>query len=199
MLSSGKKAGITVGESVTTLSIDYPGSKPELYLDEEIILDLTQTKSLSDVIIKKEGELNEMAEQEKQAIKQDQNNPELYGALAGLYAWQGEFEAALDALRWRIALDGRDPLQQYASFEPWRRRIQDKPTPDSWDGLLRIYSPWRNRFQDRAETYVLAALVLAEQRNDLTCTKVQLQLGLDRKAEPRGLLLHYLHHFQESE
>jgi hypothetical protein len=112
--------------------------------------------------------------------------------LGSLYGWQGANEAALDAFRRRVVLDGRKPLELYAPFEVWRLRLADEPIPDPWDSVSGVYRRWSGRFPERAEGHVLRALVLQEHRMETTKAENQLQLGLEQGARPPGLLNHYL-------
>jgi len=126
------------------------------------------------------------------ALILDADNPELHGALASLYAWQGAEEASLNALRRRVALDKHDPLSRYAPFLKWRLQLTGEPLPGPSEGMLQIYKPWRNRFPDRAETYALTALVWQESMGNTERASSFLHAGLDKGAEPRELLLEYL-------
>ena len=126
------------------------------------------------------------------ALVLNPNNPELHGALASLYAWQGAEEASLAALRRRVALDRQDPLGRYAHFLKWRLQLAGEPLPGPSAGMLEIYRPWRIRFPHRAETYVLTALVWQERLGQTDQATSFLQAGLDKGAEPRELLLDYL-------
>jgi putative inorganic carbon (HCO3(-)) transporter len=128
----------------------------------------------------------------ERAIESNPDDPELQGMLGSLYGWQGANEAALDAFRRRVVLDGRKPLELYAPFEVWRLRLADEPIPDPWDSVSGVYRRWSGRFPERAEGHVLRALVLQEHRMETTKAENQLQLGLEQGARPPGLLNHYL-------
>jgi O-antigen ligase len=121
-------------------------------------------------------------------IASDSHNPELFGLLGSLYAWQGAEEAALCALRERLNLDSEDPLGLYAPFLKWRLQLVGDPIPSPSDGLLRVYQVWRNRFPNRAEAYTLTALVWQEHEENVDRAADLLQSGLDKGANPQELL-----------
>jgi putative inorganic carbon (HCO3(-)) transporter len=119
------------------------------------------------------------------------DNPQLAHLLGRVRAELGEYEAALAAFEGRVALDGEDALARYAPWELWRRRLTGEAPGDPWRDLLWIYSQWQSRFPQRAEYYVLPALVRAGPQHDLPAAVRVIHAGLDRGAEPQGLLQHY--------
>jgi hypothetical protein len=128
----------------------------------------------------------------QQAIGSNPNDPELYGMLGSLYAWQGSEEASIGALQQRMVLDRQDPLDRYAPFLKWRLQLAGEPLPEPSAGVLSIYKHWRNRFPDRAEAYVLTALVWQGPKEDGKRAATFLQAGLEKGAKPRELLLEFL-------
>ena len=111
-----------------------------------------------------------------------------YSLLGSLYAWQGDDRAALEAFGQQVALDGQDPLAEYAPFEALRRQIIGQASPDRWAALLGVYGQWMARFPQHAEPYVWAALVHGTYQNDQKGAVATLRSGLQRGAQPTGLL-----------
>ncbi len=115
--------------------------------------------------------------------------------LGSLYAWQGDYGAALAAIERRVALDGggREPLARYAAFEVARRALEPEGQagPAPWEDLLWVYGQWNRRYPQRAEGYVLQAVVWAEHKGDAARARALLRAGLDAGAEPAGLLAYY--------
>ncbi len=118
------------------------------------------------------------------------DTPYTLDLLGSLYAWLGQDDLALQALAGRVALDAPDPMARYAPFEAWRRRIVGEPGARIGDDALRIYDNWLTRFPERAEIYVQEAIVWQQYRGDPERALAVLKEGLDRGAQPQGLLLH---------
>ena len=119
-------------------------------------------------------------------------NVHTYALLGSLYAWQGDYPAALEALDQRVALDGQDPIGRYAPFEVLLRHIRNERDQDPWNDLLRVYSQWMYRFPSRAEEYVQLAIVWHRYKQDAEKAAMILHSGLDHGAQPQGLLVYYL-------
>jgi hypothetical protein len=128
----------------------------------------------------------------RRALVRDPDNAHAYELLGSIYAWQGDYDAALKAFGHRVRLDGQDPIARYAPFETLRRRIQGEAGHDNWDDTLQVYSQWMTRFPDRAETYVQIALVWDRCKSNPDHAIAVLRSGLDNGARPRGLLYYYL-------
>lgn len=120
------------------------------------------------------------------------DNPQLLHVLGCVHAELGQYDAALVAFEARVALDGEGALARYASFEKWRRCWTGEATGESWDDLLWVYSQWQSRFPQRADYGLLPALVRAVPQDDVQGAITVLKAGVDRGAEPQGLLQHYL-------
>lgn len=133
----------------------------------------------------------------QQALRDDPDNPQLYGTLGSLYAWQGEDEAAVAALRRRIALDIQNPDGRYLPFARLNYRLQGTNPPLPCDSTLRLYTQWQHRYPDRAEFYLLPALVQQQCGKTLSERKGLLQLGLEKKAQPAGVLVYALANLDE--
>ncbi|HEX9115539.1 MAG TPA: O-antigen ligase family protein [Anaerolineae bacterium] len=86
-------------------------------------------------------------------------NAQVHSLLGSLHAWSGEDDAALAAFTRQIALDGLNPMAEYAPFEALRRRITGDPGSGAAVDLLRVYGQWQIRYPARAEPFVTAALV----------------------------------------
>jgi putative inorganic carbon (HCO3(-)) transporter len=128
----------------------------------------------------------------QRALARDPDNVYLHERLGSLYAWQGDYRAAMAAFEDRVALDGQDPVGRYAPFEALRRQIQGETAHDPWDDVLWIYGNWMQRFPERAEPYVQVALVWEKHKGDATRARAVIESGLENGAEPAGLLRYYL-------
>lgn len=115
-------------------------------------------------------------------------DPQVYDTLASLHAWLGDDEASLAALGRRVNMDGGDPMGRYAPWEPWRRRLLGEAAPGAAGDLAGVYSQWMVRYPDRAEGYVRVALVADRLQGDRARAAAVLQDGLNRGAQPAGLL-----------
>jgi O-antigen ligase len=124
--------------------------------------------------------------------RQTSANAQVYDELASLHAWLGEDEPALHALRQRVARDLADPMARYAPWEPWRRQLSRDTAHNPADDALRVYSQWMNRYPDRAEGYARIAIVWDRDKGDKAQAMAVLRSGLDRGAQPAGLLAAYL-------
>jgi len=137
------------------------------------------------------GALQAAAEPLRQALARDPDNAHAYDLLGSLYAWQGDYAAALQAFDHGVALDGQSPMAHYGPFEALRRRMAGEPVDQGWDDLLWVYGYWMARYPDRAETYVKVAMVWDRHKGDRARAAAVLRSGLDRGAQPRGLLSYY--------
>ena len=126
------------------------------------------------------------------ALARDADNVYIQERLGSLYAWQGDYRAAMEAFEDRVALDGQDPVGRYAPFEALRRQIQGETGHDPWEDVLWIYGNWLQRFPQRAEPYVQVALVWEKHKGDAERARAVLESGLEKGAEPAGLLNYYL-------
>ncbi|MBC7261743.1 MAG: O-antigen ligase family protein, partial [Chloroflexi bacterium] len=124
------------------------------------------------------------------ALPQQGNNPYLYSLLGRLYGWIGEYSAARDAFSKMVALDSQDALARYAPFEYLRRRFVEGEKHDPWADILWIYHNWMARFPQRAEPVLLVALVQEQHLGNLQGAVATLQSGIERGAQPQGLLLY---------
>jgi putative inorganic carbon (HCO3(-)) transporter len=115
-------------------------------------------------------------------------DPQVYDTLASLQAWLGENDAALATLRQRLAMDSGAPMERYAPWEPWRRRLLAEDGPGAAVDLTKVYSQWMVRYPDRAEGYVRVALLAERWQGDRTRAAAVLQEGLKQGAQPAGLL-----------
>ena len=144
-----------------------------------------------------EDDLQAAVDPLRRALAREPNNAQVHGLLGSLYAWQGNYAEAIDSLGHRAALDGQDPMGRYAPFEALARRIRGDVGHDRWDDTLRVYTHWKNRFPLRAESYAQAAMVWQEHRGDRERAVAMLSSGLDKGAEPEGLLSYYLSELEE--
>ncbi len=116
-----------------------------------------------------------------------------YELLGRIYAWEGKQEAALQALAYRVALDGEDALLRYYPSERWLQQMQgaEEVAGGEWNDLLKIYRHWKNRFPERAFSYVEIGLVWQCALDDPERAASVVQEGIDKNAEPTGLLAYY--------
>jgi hypothetical protein len=119
-------------------------------------------------------------------------SPHPFARLASVYAWQGDYAAALGALDGQVQADGREPMTRYAPFEAWRRRLAGAPPGDPWADLLDVYGQWMARFPERAENYAAAAAVYAWRLDDSAGARQVLEKGLRAGAQPAGLLTYFM-------
>jgi hypothetical protein len=135
-------------------------------------------------------QLGQAVEWLPQAIRQDPDNPELYGAYGSVLAWSGDPAAALETLARRVALDARDPYA-YAPFLAWQRDLTGEPPESAWQTLQRVYQHWQLRFPERAENQALLSLVHEQGLGDGDGAAAILAGGLQEGATPRSLLEYY--------
>ena len=122
----------------------------------------------------------------------DAGNPQLYSLLGCVQAWLGDYGAATTAFARRVELDGQNPLARYAPFEHGRRRLVGTGQSEPWKDLGWVYSQWASRYPERAEYYMLVALLRQEYLGNPEGAVQALNAGIERGAEPRGVLLHQL-------
>jgi tetratricopeptide (TPR) repeat protein len=127
----------------------------------------------------------------RRAAARDPGNVYLTDLLGSLYAWQGDNEAALDALERRVMLDPENSMARYATWIPWLRQLQGQEPSAGWDDLLWIYQNWQNRYPDRAEGYVRSAIVWERYKAQPERARQVLETGLENRAKPQGLLNYY--------
>ncbi len=143
--------------------------------------------------------LQRAAESLQAAQRQLPGDPDIPAQLGSLYAWLGADSAALEALQRRVELDRDHALGRYAPFEAWRRRLAGEAVGDPVDDLARVYTQWMTRYPDRAEGYVLVAIVQDRYQDNRPGAITVLQSGLERNAQPSGLLTHYLSQLQNAQ
>lgn len=112
--------------------------------------------------------------------------------LGSLYAWQGDEEAALDALEQAVAADGLATITRYAPWLHWKNRLEGSPSPDIWQALIQVYSQWMVRYPERAETYVRLAVVYDTYLGQAAQARAVLLAGQGVAANPAALLSYYL-------
>jgi hypothetical protein len=134
---------------------------------------------------------SQLADELQTLANRESGNPQLHHPLGRMRAELGQYDEALAAFQARVALDGEDALARYAPWERWRRRLTGELPGDRWQDLLWVYSAWRSRYPQRAEYYVLPAVVRSGPQGDVSTAMQLLQAGLDRGAQPQGLLQHY--------
>jgi putative inorganic carbon (HCO3(-)) transporter len=127
----------------------------------------------------------------RRAATRDQANVYLSDLLGSLFAWQGDYEAALGALQRRVMLEPENPMARYAPWIPWQRQLQGQGPGSRWDDLLWVYQNWQTRYPDRAEGYVRSAIVWQEYKGDPGHAQQVLEMGLKNGAKPQGLLTYY--------
>jgi putative inorganic carbon (HCO3(-)) transporter len=136
--------------------------------------------------------LMSVAEDLDRAQSVDARNPQLYNLLGRVLAWLGDYQAAMEALRIEVEIDGANAFARYAPYESLRRRVTGTEDHDRWADTLRIYTHWKNRFPERAESHVLFALVYEQHQGNPEGAAEVVRSAIDRGAEPQGLLLYYL-------
>jgi putative inorganic carbon (HCO3(-)) transporter len=124
----------------------------------------------------------------KEAEVMGAESPGLYSLLGSLYAWQGDYAAALGAWQRQVELDGRDPVGNHVPYAALRCRILGEPLPDNWQELYKVYSAWMARFPGRAESYLWAALVESRFQAKPGAATGTLKTALDRHAQPAGVI-----------
>ena len=83
-----------------------------------------------------------------------------------MYAWQGDYAAALTALDGQVTRGSGDPIARYAPFEAIRRRLAGEPPADPWADLLAVYGQWLARYPRSCQSYAAAATVYARRLGD---------------------------------
>jgi len=113
-----------------------------------------------------------------------------YDLLGRLYAWSGDYPAALEAFKKRVLLDSRHPWRDYYPPEAFIRAVGGRPAypVESWDALYKIYSHWMNRYPLRAEGYLRTSILLKEYLRHTSNANPVLERGIEMGAEPLGLL-----------
>lgn len=124
----------------------------------------------------------------RRATALDPANVYLTDLLGSLYAWQGDYEAALDALQQRVVAEPENPMARYAPWMPWLRHLQGQEPSSGWDDLLWVYRHWQTRYPDRAEGYVRSAIVWERYKAEPGRARQVLETGLENRAKPQGLL-----------
>lgn len=142
--------------------------------------------------------LSSVADDLRRVVRVDADNVHLYNLLGRVLAWLGEYPSAIEAFHAQVKLDGQDAIARYDPYESLRRRIAGQEGHDKWDDAVRIYTQWTSRFPERAEHYVLIALVRDQYQDNPKGAAAVLNSGIERGAEPRGLLLHYFEAIQAS-
>lgn len=118
----------------------------------------------------------------------DADRAHAHSLSGSLYTVQGDDPAAFAAFQRQVALDIADPLAAYAPFEALRRSLAAENSGDPASDLLWIYSQWMWRFPTRAEPNVWAAMVQEKYLVRPGEARAILQQGLERGAQPRGIL-----------
>jgi len=126
------------------------------------------------------------------ALARKRGSPTIWRTLGSLYAWAGQPQPALTCLERAVVMDVDGPLQRYAFFEMWGRRMLGRQARELWQDLLWIYESWMHRFPDRAEGYVQVAIVWESVVGDSVRARRALELGLANGARPEGLLMAHL-------
>lgn len=141
--------------------------------------------------------LSSLAEELTEVARVDVDNAHVHSLLGRVLAWQGEYAAAIEAFHTRVQIDGKNATARYDPSESLRRRLLAQGGPDQWEDTVRIYSQWTSRFPQRAEHYVLIALVRDRHQDNPRGAAAVLNSGIERGAEPQGLLLYYLETMQK--
>ncbi len=136
--------------------------------------------------------LAETGQQLNRIAHLDGNSVQLHDLRGRILACVGQYQEAMEAFRRRVELDGEDPIARYDPAEHLRRRLAGEEAQDGWEDVLRIYANWMTRFPQRAEPYVWSAVVHQEHRGAARDAVAVLTAGIERGAQPRGLLLYYL-------
>jgi putative inorganic carbon (HCO3(-)) transporter len=128
-----------------------------------------------------------------EAQARDPGRLRAYELLGRIYAWQGDEEAALQALSYRVRLDGEDALLRYFPSGSWLRQLQGsgRGEVNDWQDLITVYSQWMYRFPERAYTYAEIGMVWQCALGDPGRAASAVQAGIDKGAVPAGLLERY--------
>jgi hypothetical protein len=127
----------------------------------------------------------------KEAETMGAKSPGLYSLLGSLYAWQGDYAAAMGAWQRQVELDGQDPAGSHIPYDALRRRTLGEPGPDDWQELHKVYSAWMARFPRRAESYLWAALVESRFQAKPGAAAGTLKAALERHAQPAGVVVYF--------
>jgi putative inorganic carbon (HCO3(-)) transporter len=116
-----------------------------------------------------------------------------YELLGRIYAWEGEPAAAMQALAYRVALDGEQALLRYFPSGSWLRQMQGKETVEGndWQDLITVYSQWMYRFPERAMSYAEIGLVWQCYLDNPEQAARVVGAGVEKGAVPVGLLEYY--------
>lgn len=125
------------------------------------------------------------------ALARAPDDPHFHMLLGGLYAWQGKYGDAIAALERRVQLDGPDALADRVPYVTWQRQLRNAPPPAPWRSTIELYTHWLTRFPRRAEPYLLVAIARRRQGRPEVGEAI-VASGIEREAEPSGLLAHYL-------
>ncbi len=138
------------------------------------------------------GALAETSHKLESLARLDTDSVHLHDLRGRVLAWLGQYEEAMEAFSRRVELDGQDPIARYDPAEHLRRRLVGQQSRDVWEDVIRIYANWMTRFPQRAEPYVWSAVVHWEHRHAPQDAVAVLTLGVERGAQPHGLLSYYL-------
>jgi putative inorganic carbon (HCO3(-)) transporter len=141
--------------------------------------------------------LSSVADDLRRVLLLEGDNPDVYDLLGRVLGWLGDYEPAIEALRMEAELDAENAIARYAPFESLRRRVAGEEGYDRWEDTIRVYKPRMNRFPERAEGYVLIALVRDQSQENPRGAAAVLKSGIDKGAEPQGLLLYYSNQLSE--
>jgi hypothetical protein len=141
--------------------------------------------------------LTSVADDLRRVVHVEAHNAQLFDLLGRVLGWLGQYPAAFEAFGMEVAIDGENAIARYAPFESLRRRVEGEEGHDRWDDTIRVYSPRMNRFPERAEGYVLIALVRDQHQDNPQGAAAVLRSGIDKGAEPQGLLLYYSNQLSE--
>lgn len=136
--------------------------------------------------------LSVVAQDLNAALQADGDNVHLHNLLGRVLSWLEQHPDAIEALSRQVELDGQNALARYDPSESLRRRIMGQEAEDDWQNVLRLYQRWLSRYPQRAELYMLTALVRHLHQDDPQGAAAVLKVGIERQAEPRGLLLYGL-------
>jgi hypothetical protein len=118
-------------------------------------------------------------------------NPSLrqpYLLLGRIASLEGDYSAAQQHYRKRVALDMQNPLASYNLPVLILNWLAPPTQFNPAEELLKIYRNWNTRFPERAETYLLKSLVVSLYQANPDSGKGFLQSGIQANAQPSGLL-----------
>ena len=128
----------------------------------------------------------------QRAVSREDGSVHTIGLLGSLRAWRGDSAGAIVDLQERVALDGPDALRRYAPWVVWQRRLEGSSQVAGWADTVWFYSYWMRRYPDRAELYALVACAWEQWLDAPDRARAALESGLEKGAEPTGLLTTYL-------